>query len=122
MRATPGFALSFGVFQNYYSRLPQFANNPFIPYVGSISTGISLLGAPIMAPLVKRFPKYQRHMIWMGWPVCIAGVLAGSFVDTLLGLVMTQGVMYGGIYTLLRLFKLMSDLLQWDSSLSTIQS
>lgn len=104
-----GFALSFGVFQNYYSRLPEFANNPFIPYVGSISTGISFLGAPIMAPLVKRFPKYQRHMIFLGWPVCILGILAGSFVNTLPGLIMTQGVLYGGIYTRFDMVEYMTD-------------
>ena len=91
-----GFALAFGVFQNYYFRLPQFAGNPFIPYVGSTSTAITLLAAPFMAPLVRRFPKYQRHMIWVGWLICILGILVGSFMNSLPGLIMTQGVTYGG--------------------------
>lgn len=94
-----GFALSYGVFQNYYSRLPEFENSPFIPYVGSISTGLSFLGAPFMVPFVKRFPKYQRQMIWVGWLICILGILAGSFVDSLPGLIVTQGVTYAGAYT-----------------------
>ena len=59
----PGFSLSFGVFQNYYAHLPEYANNPFIPFVGSIATGIAFLGAPFMTPVVKRYPKYQVHMI-----------------------------------------------------------
>jgi hypothetical protein len=61
-----GFPLSFGVFQNYYSHLPQFANNQFIPIVGTIASGISYLGAPLIIPVIKRYSKYQRHMIWVG--------------------------------------------------------
>ncbi|OZJ01544.1 hypothetical protein BZG36_05508 [Bifiguratus adelaidae] len=90
-----GFPLSYGIFQNYYSQLPEFAGNPYIPIVGSIAQGISYLGAPVMAPLVKRFPKYLRHMIYLGLPLCILGLVAGSFANTLGGLIVTQGIMYG---------------------------
>lgn len=48
-----------------------------------------------MAPLVKRYPKYQRHMIYIGWPICIGGLVAGSFATTLGTLIITQGFMYG---------------------------
>jgi hypothetical protein len=54
-----------------------------------------------MVPLVKRFPKYQKHMIWFGWTLCIAGLVGGSFVTTLPGLMFTQGIMYGGTYIIL---------------------
>lgn len=91
-----GFPLSFGVFQEYYSGIPQFANSPFITYVGSIATGITYFGAPIMAPLVKRYANYQIHMVWAGWVLCLAGLIGGSFVDTVGSLVATQGVIYGG--------------------------
>jgi ethanolamine transporter EutH len=93
-----GFALSFGIFQNYYANLPEFANNPYIPIVGSIATGISYLGAPFMTPFVKRFPRHQRTMIWVGWVMCLGGLAAGSFVRTLGGLIITQGIMYGGMW------------------------
>lgn len=63
---TSGFPLSFGVFQNYYSQQPQFANNPFISIVGTVASGISYLGAPLIIPVIKRYSKYQRHMIWIG--------------------------------------------------------
>ena len=61
-----GFPLSFGVFQNYYSQLPQFANSPYISIVGTTASGISYLGAPFVAPLIKRYSRYQRQMIWVG--------------------------------------------------------
>jgi len=30
-------------------------------------------------PLIKRYQKYQRHMIWAGWSICILSLIAGSF-------------------------------------------
>ncbi|OQE07675.1 hypothetical protein PENVUL_c012G00989 [Penicillium vulpinum] len=90
-----GFPLSFGVFQNYYSELPEFAGNPYISVVGTVASGISYLGAPFTAPFIKRFQKYQRQMIWVGWPICIIALISGSFASTLETLILTQGVAYG---------------------------
>ncbi|KAH8892807.1 MFS general substrate transporter [Thozetella sp. PMI_491] len=90
-----GFPLSFGVFQSYYSQLPQFSTNPYLPIVGTIASGISYLGAPLMTPLLKRYSNYRQYMIWLGWPLCIIGLAAGSFATTLGGLIVTQGILYG---------------------------
>lgn len=90
-----GFPLSFGVFQNYYSQLPEFSNDPYLPIVGSMATGIAFLGGPFMIPLVKRFPSYHMLMILIGWPLCILGLIAGSFATTIPTLIVTQGIMYG---------------------------
>lgn len=100
-----GFPLSFGIFQEYYSTLPQFEGNPFITYVGSIATGIAYLGAPLMAPLVKKFPMYQRHMVVVGWVICLGALVAGSFADTMGSLVATQGIMYGSESCLIELLR-----------------
>lgn len=61
-----GFPLSFGVFQNYYASLPQFANNPNIAMVGTIATGIAYLGAPAIILVMDGFPKYHRQLVWIG--------------------------------------------------------
>ncbi|KAK2050983.1 MFS general substrate transporter [Colletotrichum caudatum] len=90
-----GFPLSFGVFQNYYSKLPEFSDNPYISVVGTIATGLSYLGAPLVLPMIKRYQRYQRQMIWVGWPLCIGGLVVGSFATTLEGLILSQGVAYG---------------------------
>lgn len=34
-------------------------------------------------------------MIWAGWPLCIAALVAGSFANTIGALIVTQGIMYG---------------------------
>lgn len=90
-----GFPLSFGVFQEYYSHLPEFENNPYISAIGTTASGISYLGAPLVAPLIRRWAAYRSQMIWIGWPLCILGLVAGSFANTLGTLLLTQGVMYG---------------------------
>jgi MFS family permease len=96
-----GFPISFGVFQEYYSTLPQFASSNKIALIGTIAQGLSYLGAPFSASITKRFPKYQRQQIWLGWPLCVFGLVAGSFTNTVGGLIVTQGVMYGvGFVTL----------------------
>lgn len=96
-----GFPLSYGVFQNYYSRLPQFRDNSYVTIVGTTASGICYLGAPFITPLVRRWSPYRLHMICIGWPLCISGLVAGSFADKMGTLVLTQGFMYGfGFLTL----------------------
>ncbi|KAH7348137.1 major facilitator superfamily domain-containing protein [Pyrenochaeta sp. MPI-SDFR-AT-0127] len=90
-----GFPLSFGVFQEYYSQLPAFKDNSYISIVGTTASGISYLGAPFITPLIRRWSIYRVHMILVGWPLCILGLIAGSFADRLGTLILTQGVMYG---------------------------
>ncbi|KIW13339.1 hypothetical protein PV08_08527 [Exophiala spinifera] len=95
-----GFPLSFGVFQNYYSRLPQYANQPYVSVVGTVASGISYMGAPLIIPLLKRLGRYRTSIIWVGWSMCIVGVLASSFARNLPTIIFTQGVMYGVGFTL----------------------
>jgi MFS family permease len=75
--------------------LPEFAGNSNVALIGTVAQGLSYLGAPFSAAITKRFPKHQRLQIWIGWPLCIGGLLAGSFATTLGGLIATQGIMYG---------------------------
>lgn len=90
-----GFPLSFGVFQEYYSHIPAFKDSAYISAIGTTASGISYLGAPLITPLIRRWSKYRTHMILIGWPLCILGLVTGSFANTLGTLLLTQGVMYG---------------------------
>ncbi|KAJ5330012.1 major facilitator superfamily domain-containing protein [Penicillium brevicompactum] len=99
---------------DYYSELPEFADSRYISVVGTVASGISYLGAPLTAPFIKRYQRYQRQMIWIGCtvsakvnphaqvsmltppgPICILALVAGSFANTLETLILTQGVAYG---------------------------
>ncbi|KAI1165166.1 major facilitator superfamily domain-containing protein [Nemania serpens] len=90
-----GFPLSFGVFQEYYSEIPEFANNRYVSVVGTIASGFGYLGAPVIMPFIQRYQRWRRRMIWVGWSICISGLALGSFVSTLEVLILTQGVAYG---------------------------
>lgn len=61
-----GFPLSFGVFQNYYSKLPEFENSPYISVIGTVASGMSYMAAPVMITIIKRFKKQRRRMIYIG--------------------------------------------------------
>ena len=90
-----GFPLSFGVFQEFYSSIPEFKGSRYVSVIGTTASGISYLGAPIAMPLVRRWSNYRTQMILVGWPLCIIALISGSFADRLPTLVLTQGVMYG---------------------------
>ena len=61
-----------------------------------MASGIPYLGGPAMAFLVRRYQHYRLYIIWTGWPLCILGLIAGSFANSLGLLIFTQGIMYGG--------------------------
>ncbi|KAK7397984.1 hypothetical protein QQX98_012650 [Neonectria punicea] len=107
-----GFPLSYGVFQNYYSRQPEFAGNKNIAIIGTLSTSIYFIGAPFAMPLVKRFQRYQRYMVVVGWAGCAFSILAASFCTSVNGLIATQGVLYG-ISFLMLYFPLLRMLNEW---------
>ncbi|KAI1746632.1 major facilitator superfamily domain-containing protein [Xylaria castorea] len=90
-----GFPLSFGVFQEYYSTIPEFAGNRYITVIGTTASGLGYLGAPIIIPFIQRYQRWRQHMILTGWSICIAGLVLGSFASTLETLILTQGVAYG---------------------------
>jgi MFS family permease len=115
-----GFPLSFGVFQEYYSTTPEFADNRYVSIVGTIASGFGYLGAPVIMPFIQRYQLWQRQMIWVGCrsqhfrgsrgplerqknnslihpsgSICILGLVLGSFASTLEVLILTQGVAYG---------------------------
>ena len=90
-----GFPMCFGVFQNYYFENEPFRGNKNIPIAGTCSSAIAYLGAPFFTPLVKRYQRYQIHMIWIGWPICIFALIGASFAKSIGTLIFTQGVLYG---------------------------
>ncbi|KAL8870067.1 MAG: hypothetical protein Q9174_003800 [Haloplaca sp. 1 TL-2023] len=60
-----------------------------------MASGVPYLGAPFMALIVRRYQRYRRYMIWLGYPICILGLLASSFCTTVPTLIVTQGIIYG---------------------------
>lgn len=92
-----GFALSFGVFQRYYSAHPFFKENSArIPLIGTLATGVSYLGMPFTNAFCLRLgPRGRRIMCAVGWGMCVLGLLGASFATEVWALVVWQGLVYG---------------------------
>ncbi|GJN72726.1 hypothetical protein PLIIFM63780_006789 [Purpureocillium lilacinum] len=107
-----GFPLAFGVFQEHYARQPEFAGDGNIAAIGTVATSMYFLGAPIAAPLVRRFQWWQQYMLATGWALCAASLLIASAVNSVAGLVATQGVLYG-LGFLILYFPVLGMLNEW---------
>ncbi|KAL0932837.1 MFS monocarboxylate [Colletotrichum truncatum] len=90
-----GFPLSYGVFQEYYSKHPDFKKDSNVAVIGTVATSVYFLGGLVATPLVARYQKWQRHLIVVGWLGCVVSLVAASFATTVPGLIATQGVMFG---------------------------
>lgn len=128
--------LTYAVFLTYYETVPYFRGNRYLAVIGTLCTvgrhlalgflqavqprkhgtdeykGIPFLGAPIITPITAKWHKYQRQMIWAGWAMCIAGLIAASFATKVWHLIVTQGVLYG-LGFLVLYYALLSMLNEW---------
>lgn len=83
----------------------------FRPWL-TFSQGISYVGNPLVTPSTIRYQKYQRHMICIGWLVCIVALLSSSFATKLWHLIVTQGLLYG-IGIVIIYYPMLSMLNEW---------
>lgn len=100
------------MFQDYYSRQPQFKDNSNIAVIGSVCTSIYFLGGPLAAPLVKRFQRWEWHMVAAGWALCVLSLVAASFANSISTLIATQGILYGVGFCMLY-YPLLSMMNEW---------
>ncbi|KAL8900982.1 MAG: hypothetical protein Q9207_005428 [Kuettlingeria erythrocarpa] len=63
--------------------------------IGTLGTAFYFLGAPIATYLVRRYARWQRQTIWMGFAIAIVGLGAAGWAKDFGSLVATQGVTFG---------------------------
>lgn len=80
--------------------------------MGTLATSIYFISAPVVTPLVKRYQRWQTHLIAVGSLLCVVSLVAASFATSVAGLIVTQGVMYGVGFTLLY-FPILRMLNEW---------
>jgi len=85
---------SFGVFQEYYSAHPLFANSTGISAIGSTTLGLMYLPAPLLSLALQRWPRVRLPFMISGLALVIVALIAASFCSTVPGLIGTQGVLY----------------------------
>lgn len=107
-----GFAFTFGVFQAYYSDMPQFKDSGNIAVIGtcamvklniscsnptranSYPQGIMYLDLPLVFAAYRQWPKYQRFGCALGVLLMCAALGLSSLATNTNHLIVTQGIFY----------------------------
>ncbi|OAG07286.1 MFS monocarboxylate transporter [Paraphaeosphaeria sporulosa] len=91
-----GFVYGFGVFQEYYSRQPQFAGNVSgLAAIGTTGSGIMYLTSPLVYGFFQCYPEWRRTVSLIGFAIMLSGMVGASFANSVAQLLVTQGVLYG---------------------------
>ncbi|CAI7654923.1 unnamed protein product [Penicillium glandicola] len=89
-----GFAFTYGVFQAYYTDIPQFKDSGNIAVVGTCAMGIMYLDLPLVFAAYRQWPKYQRFGCGLGVLLMCAALGLSSLATNTNHLILTQGIFY----------------------------
>ncbi|GKU20804.1 unnamed protein product [Fusarium langsethiae] len=92
-----GYSVSFGIFQEYYSRPSSpinRASSGTIATTGALQQGVMYLMMPFAFMILTKYPRLRQYCGPLGILVTTASLTASAFVDTVAGLIATQGALY----------------------------
>ncbi|KAF5258817.1 hypothetical protein FOXYS1_10584 [Fusarium oxysporum] len=92
-----GYSVSFGIFQEYYSRPGSpisTASSGTIATIGALQQGVMYLMMPFAFLILTRYPRLRHLCGPLGLAVTVASLTASAFVNTIAGLIATQGALY----------------------------
>lgn len=90
-----GFALSFGVMQEYYTSNEPFASKPGgIAAIGTTCTGLMYLTMPLFLSAFQRWPRMRQYSMYASLPMVTASLIGASFANTVPQLLACQGIVY----------------------------
>lgn len=89
------FPLTFGVFQDFFSKEQKLSNSSETIWIGVLSTGVPFLAAPFTTVLFENHsPARWRYSIILGWAICAVALIGASFSKSIMTLALTQGALY----------------------------
>ncbi|EKJ69558.1 hypothetical protein FPSE_10269 [Fusarium pseudograminearum CS3096] len=92
-----GYSVSFGIFQEYYSRPSSpisTASSGTIATIGALQQGVMYLMMPFAFMVLTKYPRLRQYCGPLGILITTASLTASAFVDTVAGLIATQGALY----------------------------
>ncbi|TKX18490.1 MFS transporter-like protein 174 [Elsinoe australis] len=90
-----GFPFAYGVFNEHYSNLPEFAGQTSaIAAIGTTQTGIMYFGAPVIYSILRAYPRLRKPACIVGFVILEIGLISASFSNTIPQLLGTQGILY----------------------------
>ncbi|CAO3660887.1 unnamed protein product [Umbelopsis ramanniana] len=92
---TYGLPLSYSIFQNHYSTQPEFQGSGItsLVIVGALWSGVTLMGAGLVAALSARFSL--KTLMYTGSVIMAVGLIGASFATSVWHLILTQGFILG---------------------------
>ncbi|OLY78038.1 putative transporter MCH4 [Smittium mucronatum] len=89
-----GISNSFGIYQTYYvSNILNNSSASQISWIGSLQTAMMLVASVFSSRIYLSIGL--RYTSWMGAVIAFIGLFVSSFVSSLGGLIVTQGLIYG---------------------------
>ncbi|KIK63552.1 hypothetical protein GYMLUDRAFT_162578 [Collybiopsis luxurians FD-317 M1] len=111
-----GFPDAFGVLLDAYLSDPTYITqskaSSLLPLIGPISSGIIYCVAPVLSPLINRYPSHRRTAMFTGLLLCWVSLFAASFTNNVILLVGLQGILYA-LGAALLYFPSLSYLAEW---------
>ncbi|KAI1070400.1 hypothetical protein LB507_010314 [Fusarium sp. FIESC RH6] len=92
-----GYSVSFGIFQEYYSRPPSpisSASSGTIATIGALQQGVMYLMMPFTFLILTKYPRLRQYCGPVGLLITTSSLTASAFVDSVAGLIATQGALY----------------------------
>lgn len=89
-----GFALAFGVLQEYYTSTRLFPSNTGIAAIGTTTTGAMYLSAPLFLWVFSRWPKARLWSMWASIPCVAVSLIGASFARSVSQLLVCQGIVF----------------------------
>ncbi|KAF7561028.1 hypothetical protein G7046_g3108 [Stylonectria norvegica] len=90
-----GFSVSFGIFQEYYTQKTTLSSSPgAVASIGASQMGVMYLMMPFALIALSKYPWLRRWCGPLGLVVTLASLTASAFVNSIGGLIATQGVLY----------------------------
>lgn len=92
-----GMGFTFGIFQEYYASNAPFkgASNSSISAIGTVALALMYFVSFPILPLARAYPKYIIPGMWVALAVLCLSLFLSSFVKSVGGLIVVQGIMYG---------------------------
>ncbi|KAI5823250.1 MFS general substrate transporter [Schizophyllum commune Tattone D] len=93
-----GFPTAYGTLLDAYLDDPEYSSQrnatSLLALIGPIVSGIMHCASPAINPLLCRYPRCARPLVWSGTVLCAISILASSWATTVNQLLALQGVIY----------------------------
>ncbi|KAL1683374.1 major facilitator superfamily domain-containing protein [Schizophyllum commune] len=93
-----GFPSAYGTLLDAYLDDPLYRSQPratsLLALIGPIVSGVMHCSSPVINPVLYRYPKCARPLVWVGTLLCAVSLFSSSYAMTVKQLLALQGVIY----------------------------